>query len=108
MPMGSKWFFPKRVIRALLLIAACALSTGAIAKTERSAADVLEFKRHNPCPSTGKRSGACPGYQVDHIEPLCAGGLDKRENMQWLSVQEHKWKTRTDVRVCRGLRKEGR
>lgn len=51
----------------------------------RSAAEVLAFKRHNPCPATGERRGACPGYQLDHVMPLCAGGADKVENMQWLS-----------------------
>ena len=68
---------------------------------QRSAAEVAAFKRANPCPSTGLRRGACPGHQVDHIEPLCAGGPDTRENMQWLTVAEHRVKTRYDVRLCR-------
>ena len=38
----------------------------AAAKPVRSAAEVIAFKRGNPCPSTGLRSGACPGHQVDH------------------------------------------
>ena len=55
----------------------------ASAKTERKASEVLAFKRHNPCPSTGERGGKCPGYVVDHIQPLCAGGADNHQtNMQ--------------------------
>ncbi len=74
------------------------------AKLPRSAAEVLAFKRHNPCPATGLRRGRCPGYQVDHIVPLCNGGIDARSNMQWLSVEAHAAKTRLDVRKCRELR----
>jgi hypothetical protein len=75
------------------------------ARIQRSAAEVLAFKRHNPCPSTGLHRGSCPGYQVDHVQPLCSGGPDTRENMQWLSVSDHRVKTRQDVRVCRYLRR---
>ena len=28
---------------------------------------------------------ACAGYQVDHANPLCAGGTDTRDSMQWLA-----------------------
>lgn len=68
---------------------------------QRSAAEVLAFKRATPCPSTGLRSGACPGHQVDHANPICAGGSDTRDNMQWLTTEEHRMKTRSDVRMCR-------
>jgi hypothetical protein len=86
--------FNSLVVSALLL--ATAASAG-----QRSAAEVLAFKRHNPCPSTGERRGACPGYQVDHIIPLCLSGPDTRDNLQWLSLADHKAKTRLDVRSCR-------
>ena len=42
-----------------------------------------EFKYSNPCPSTGKRSGACPGYVIDHVQALKHGGADRPSNMQW-------------------------
>jgi hypothetical protein len=64
-------------------------------------AAITEFKRLAPCPSTSERRGKCPGYQIDHIQPLCAGGPDSHSNMQWLSVGEHKKKTARDVRYCR-------
>jgi hypothetical protein len=42
-----------------------------------------QFQKTYPCPSTGKKSGACPGYVGDHIIPLCLGGPDVVPNMQW-------------------------
>lgn len=73
--------------------------------TRLSAAEVLSFKRAAPCPSTGLKRGACPGYEVVHMIPLCLGGQDKRENMAWLSVEDNKIKTSIDVRHCREYRK---
>jgi len=94
-------------MKAALLVAALLLCLPAMAeRIPRSTAEAMAFKRENPCPSTGLRYGSCPNHQVDHVEPICAGGADHRSNMQWLTIQEHRWKTRTDVRVCRQLRKE--
>lgn len=50
------------------------------------------FMRSHPCPSTGKPSGACSGYVVDHIKPLAKGGQDDPSNMQWQTVQDAKEK----------------
>ncbi|MDZ7892361.1 MAG: HNH endonuclease signature motif containing protein [Rhodoferax sp.] len=41
---------------------------------------------------------------MDHITPLCAGGADTVENLQWLTKESHKEKTRGDVRQCRLLK----
>ena len=71
---------------------------------DRSAGEVYRFRKGDLCPVTRHIKGTCPGYQVDHIEPLCAGGADHRANMQWLTVAEHRAKTRADVRRCRLLR----
>jgi len=91
-----------RLLPMLLLVATCsAISAG----LPRSQTEVRAFRDQNPCPSTGCSRGACPGWQVDHIPPLCAGGEDSRENMQWLSVDDHRWKTFVDLRECRKLRK---
>lgn len=88
-----------------LLISLAIVDGDAQAKTTRNVAELRAFQRAMPCPSTGLHRGPCPGWQIDHVEPICAGGADRRDNMQWMTLQEHKWKTRTDVRVCRGLRK---
>jgi hypothetical protein len=79
------------------------LLVGAIASAApRSAAMRAEFQRLNPCPANGATRGTCPNFAVDHIEPLCAGGDDSLVNLQWLSVEAHKDKTRRDVAACRG------
>ncbi|MBH9577767.1 HNH endonuclease signature motif containing protein [Inhella proteolytica] len=70
----------------------------------RSAAAKAEFKRANPCPANGKRSGPCPGFVVDHIEPLCAGGADTPQNMQWQTQDAAKTKDREEIRHCRQRR----
>jgi hypothetical protein len=73
----------------------------------RSAAERAAFHRENPCPSTGLRRGACAGHHVDHITPICAGGRDHRSNMQWISVEDHRFKTLVDARECRKARRAG-
>jgi len=41
-----------------------------------------------------------PGYVVDHIVPLCAGGADAPSNMQWQTVEEGKVKDRQERAMC--------
>jgi hypothetical protein len=55
---------------------------------ERSEAAKDAFKRSHPCPSTGKSSGACPGYVIDHVKPLKLGGADSPSNMQWQTTAD--------------------
>lgn len=51
-------------------------------------ADVLrEFKRLYPCPSTGRSTGPCPGWNIDHTIPLACGGCDSIPNLSWLPVE---------------------
>lgn len=59
---------------------------------KRDPAQRAAFQRSRPCPSTGKTSGACPGYVVDHIRPLAKGGADHPSNMQWQTVESAKVK----------------
>jgi len=61
-------------------------------KIERSAKAKDSFRKNHPCPSTGKTTGACPGYVIDHITPLKRGGSDSPSNMQWQSVHDAKAK----------------
>lgn len=66
-------------------------TNGRIARSESAKND---FKRSNPCPATGKPSGPCPGYVIDHVTPLKRGGTDSPSNMQWQTIQEAKAKDR--------------
>jgi len=96
------------VRRATFLIALL-LATPAIAQPiARSGAEVRAFRAENPCPVTGRLSGACPGWAVDHVRALCAGGEDKPRNMQWIENTDHRFKTLVDVRECRKLAKMAR
>jgi 5-methylcytosine-specific restriction endonuclease McrA len=52
------------------------------------------FQHAHPCPATGRKTGACPGYVVDHIKPLKRGGPDRPSNMQWQTRAEAKAKDR--------------
>jgi hypothetical protein len=51
-----------------------------------------EFRRNHPCPSTGKTSGSCPGYVIDHVQALKHGGADAPSNMQWQTTADAKAK----------------
>lgn len=62
----------------------------------RSAAAIYQFKKHNPCPSTLKLRGACPGYVIDHVIALKRGGADDPANMQWQTVAEARAKDRRE------------
>lgn len=83
----------------VLVIAAvfcCFATAGPRSKGARA-----EFQRLQPCPATGKPRGACPGYEVDHITPLKCQGADAPHNMQWLTVGQHRIKTRREAKICR-------
>lgn len=89
-----------RTYIALLSFALLAMAGDVLAKTERSRAVTAQFQKQNPCPATGKTTGACPGYVKDHITPLCAGGADAVENMQWQTDDEAKAKDKLEMQQC--------
>jgi hypothetical protein len=66
---------------------------GRIARSEKAKAD---FKKQHPCPATGKSSGACPGYVIDHRQALKHGGKDEPSNMQWQTRAEAKAKDKIE------------
>lgn len=105
---------------ALAILTACAVSSPAVdatpqatpqtptttrpARAPRSMAARRAFQRDNPCPATGKPRGACPGWVVDHIVPLCGGGADAPENMQWQEREVSHQKDAIERRHCAALR----
>lgn len=91
------------MLRLVVFFLLAILSTAAAA---RSSTEVRAFKRDNPCPATGRTHGKCPGYVVDHKDPLCAGGADKPGNMQWQELAASKVKDKEEWRLCRLLRKQ--
>ena len=62
----------------------------------RSSTVKHEFQRQHPCPSTGRTSGACPGYVIDDITPLERGGADAPGKMQWQTKAAAKAKDRIE------------
>ena len=90
------------LLKLILATLICAsVASPALAKAHRDPTQRSAFMKHHPCPSTGKSSGACPVYVIDHIKPLCAGGADRPSNMQWQSKEEAKLKDREEKRECR-------
>ena len=83
---------------ALILIL---FASPALAVAQRNAAQRAAFVKAHHCPSTGRARGRCPGYVVDHIVPVCAGGPDHPSNMQWQTVEEAKIKDREERAMCR-------
>ncbi len=86
---------------ALCLALAGISAVGDALAAHRSSAAKAEFKRHHPCPSTGQSRGACPGFIVDHVKPICAGGPDAALNIQWQSVADAKAKDRQERKECK-------
>ena len=61
-------------------------------RIHRNPAARREFMKEHPCPSTGKTSGRCPDYVVDHVKALKHGGADEPSNMQWQTKADAKAK----------------
>ena len=90
-------------IAFVVLSVAMVTSSGippAEAKQPRSSAARNAFVKTLPCPATGLAKLPCPGYVIDHVVPLCAGGLDQHVNMQWQTVEDAKAKDRDERRMC--------
>jgi hypothetical protein len=67
---------------------------------KRSAKAKDEFQRAHPCPSTGRTSGGCRGYVVDHVNPLACGGADAPGNMEWQTAAAAKAKDKVERAGC--------
>lgn len=89
-------------MKQIMIVLLC-LGVGIVGATERSASARYAFRKAHPCPATDKRTGACPGYIVDHIMPLCAGGADDPANMQWQTKEDALAKDKEEWKLCRSL-----
>jgi hypothetical protein len=69
-------------------------------KIKRSESAKNDFKHEHPCPATGRGSRSCPGYVIDHVNPLECGGADAPSNMQWQTIADGMAKDKTE-RYCR-------
>ena len=92
-------------MRRMLLAAAMAVVIAMAAPCEakkpagksraaRSVHAKTAFRKAHPCPATGRASGACPGYVIDHVVPLKRGGADQAVNMQWQTLADARAKDR--------------
>jgi hypothetical protein len=84
----------------LLLLVLLSLGVPADARIHRSAGARHHFKQLHPCPATGRASGKCPGYVIDHVKALACGGADDPSNMQWQTVAEARAKDKWERKEC--------
>lgn len=89
---------------AWVALVAVLLAGEAAARQPRSAAARYGFVKIHACPATGVHRLPCPGWVIDHVVPLCAGGEDAPANMQWQTVEAAREKDREERRVCRAQR----
>lgn len=74
---------------ALVLLASCALNTPS------GAADVCHPTPRGPSPLPYRA-----GFERDHVVPLCLGGSDSVDNMQYQPWPEARAKDRLEATVC--------
>ena len=59
------------------------------------------FKNANVCPSTGLYGDhPCPGYVVNHKYPLCLGGKDEAQNMEYQEIHASYRSDRLEREAC--------
>lgn len=89
----------------LAALATVALSSATAASTDsiRKESTVRAFRKANACPATGKIQATCPGYVIDHMIPLCAGGPDAVTNMAWQTTAASYTKDVLERSICKRL-----
>lgn len=75
---------------------ASAVPRDAKGRIQRSPQARHEFRKSHPCPSTGRISGRCPGFVIDHVQALKRGGADDPSNMQWQTKEAARAKDRVE------------
>ena len=93
-----------RVLKAAQALAA-ALAIFAVlplagARQHRSHFAKVGFQHLQPSPATGRKRGKCPGYVVDHVNPLVCGGADAPSNMHWQTQNNAKAKDKWERKAC--------
>lgn len=71
----------------------CCVVRDELGRIRRSQAVRHQFAKEQPCPSTGEPRLPCPGWRIDHIIPLKRCGPDTLPNLQWLTIDD--WKTKS-------------
>jgi hypothetical protein len=89
-----------RLVSLIVALAVAFSPAAPSAREHRSREATREFQREHPCPSTGRLSGACPGYTKDHVIPLACGGPDAVSNLQWQTVRDAKANDHWERRMC--------
>lgn len=67
-------------MKTLLILIALALISAAPVRDPKQ---VAAFRKTHACPATNLFTGACKGWVVDHVKPICFGGADHPDNMTW-------------------------
>lgn len=95
-----KRIFKHIVVFLVGFITFLALLADASACTDdtRSSTVRRHFQQTHPCPSTGQKTGSCPGYIIDHVVALCVGGKDDPSNMQWQTVADASAKDKVECK----------
>lgn len=86
------------IIAAIVVCTPLFVVGSANAEIHRSREVTRAFQRLHPCPANGSRWRKCPGWIKDHIIPLCLGGPDSVDNMQWQTVADAKAKDRIECK----------
>lgn len=68
------------------------------ARQTRNHEAIAEFRATHPCPSTGKYTGHCSGWIIDHRVALCVGGSDTADNMRWQTFDKSHLKDKWECR----------
>ena len=85
----------------ILAMLFCCISLSSHAEYHRSLKAKAMFRYLHPCPATGRTKGSCPGYIIDHVDPLACGGADEPSNMQWQTKAEAMSKDKWERKNCK-------
>ncbi|WPB58971.1 HNH endonuclease [Xylophilus sp. GOD-11R] len=82
------------------------LSLAPAVEAKRMSDEMRAFRDQNRCPITGETGeGGCPGWTIGYFTPLCAGGLDKKENMVWMKAEDAKVIRSSVGKNCKNLKR---